>query len=350
MGTYLMLVNTPYKGIQAGVSGEGVQVVRIHYSADPAKDPSTEAGQIWLKRELQGYRGMEDPRWRKEMEIDFDAHGGQLLFPYLLANEKTLFVPPAKIEGMRLCAGLDYGTRNPSAFEVLSVDYDGNIQVIWEYYEEPKHSNETDDQFRARKGYKCLAEAIKNCPYFSRKLTIYADPSLWNRTQEAADAKGLMSVADLFVKEGVILSRGQRGRDFACYEKLDSNVWEDPEKPMFTIMKNCNWLWWEMQRLRFADFSATVMANKNLQEKIVDKDNHAWDALKYAIMTIPQFTQKPAKRISSHDQRINALEKGKTTPFEDYAKGQLKHSILSQSGYDWGEKDEYDDGGLYDTV
>jgi len=346
-----MLTPTEFRGIQSAISVEGVQVVRIHYSADPAKDPDTEAGKIWISKELQGYRGLDDPRWRKEMEVDFDAHGGQLLFPYLLGNAKTLFVPPTKIEGMRLCAGLDYGTRNPSAFEVLSVDYDGNISVIWEYYEQLKQPNETDDQFRARKGYKALAAAIKSCPYFSRKLPIYADPSLWNRTQEATDARGLMSVADLFVQERVFLSKGQRGRDFACYEKLDSKSWKDPKHPTFTIMRNCTWLWWEMQRLRFADFSATVMANKNLQEKIVDKDNHAWDALKYAIMTIPQFTQMPAPRIASHDRRIDALIAGKSaSPFEDYASKQIQQSPVNQSGYDWGETDDYDDGGLYDTI
>jgi len=345
-----MLTSTQYKGIQSGISPEGVRVIRLHYSADPLKDPNTEVGKAWIERELQGYKGKTDPRWRKEMEIDFDAHGGQLLFPYLLENEQTLFIPPAKIEGMRLCAGLDYGTRNPSAFEVLSVDYDGNIQVIWEYYEAPRQPDETDDQFRARKGYKVLATAIKSCPYFSKKLPIYADPSLWNRTQEASDAKGLMSIADLFVQEKVFLSKGQRGRDFACYEKLNSKSWKDPKQPTFTIMKNCIWLWWEIQRLRFADFSATVMINKNLQERIIDKDNHAWDALKYAIMTIPQFTDMPAPRVASHDQRLDALKKGETTPFEDQAREQLRQSPLTQNDYEWGEEDGYDDGQLYNTV
>jgi hypothetical protein len=210
------------------------------------------------------------------MEIDFDAHGGQLLFPFLMENQGTIYVPPARIEGFNLIAGLDYGTRNPSAFEVLSVDYDGLIQVIWEYYEEPRRPDESDEQFRARKGYKVLSQAIKSCPYFSRNLVIWADPSLWNKTQEGDDPKGLKSVADLFAQEKVFLSPGQKGQDFACYEKLVSNVWKDPASPGLTIMQNCPWLWWELQRLRFADFGAATQANRNLQEKIVDKDNHCY--------------------------------------------------------------------------
>ena len=280
-----MLAATQHKGIQSGVSPEGVQVIRIHYSADPLKDPDTKTGAGWIGRELQGYRGKTDPRWRKEMEIDFDAHGGQLLFPYMLENQSQLFVKPYNIDGLRLIAGLDYGTRNPSAFEVLGQDGDDNIKIVYEYYEAPKKSDETDDDFRKRKGYKVLCAAIKACPYFEG-LIIFADPSLWNKNQEATDSKGLMSVAELFLQEGVTLMPGQRGRDFACYEHIDKDLWKEPANPKLTISKNCPWLWWEMQRLRFSDYSATTQVNQNLQEKIVDKDNHAWDAVKYPLMEI----------------------------------------------------------------
>jgi len=280
-----MLAATQHKGIQTGISAEGVQVIRIHYSADPLKDPDTPEGEEWLQRELKGYRGKTDPRWRKEMEIDFDAHGGQLLFPYMLENEKYLFVKPYNIDSLYKIAGLDYGTRNPSAFEVLGQDGDKNIRIIYEYYEAPKKPTESDDEFRKRKGHKILCAAIKKCPYFNR-LTIYADPSLWNRTQESQDSKGLMSVADLFKREGVVLTPGQRGRDFACYEYIDKNLWNEPKDPRLTIFQECPWLWWEMQRLRFGDYSATTQVNQNLQEKIVDKDNHAWDAVKYALSSL----------------------------------------------------------------
>lgn len=268
-----------------GLSAEGCRVVRIHYSADIEKDPDNVDGKAWMDRELQGYRGVNDPRWRKEMEIDFDAHGGQLLFPYLLDNQEFLFVAHYSVQGTRMVAGLDYGTRNPSAFEVLSIDYDNKINIAYEYYEAPKKATESDDAFRSRKGYKKLCAGIKCCPYFEG-LTIYADPSLWNKTQEASDQKGLMSIADLFLAEGIQLTKGQRGRDFACYEHIDKQLWADPAKPLLTISKNCPWLWWEVQRLRFADYGAATQVNQNLQEKIVDRDNHAWDALKYALMEI----------------------------------------------------------------
>ena len=308
-----MLGQTEHKGIQAGISSEGIQVVRIHYSADPMKDPDTHNGKEWRHIELQGYRGVHDPRWRKEMEIDFDAHGGQLLFPYLLQYQEQLYIKPYEIKGFNVVAGLDYGTRNPSAFEVLSVDYDGKISANWEYYEPPKKRDESDEQFRARKGYKVLCAAIKKCPYFSRKMPIYADPSLWTKNQETSDPKGLRSMADLFAQEGVYLSPGHKGRDFACYEKLDSKFWKNLSSPLFTIMQTCPWLWWELQRLRFADFSEAAQINKNLQEKIV----------------------------ALHQRRLDMLEKGVQSPIEKYEKHLLQHV--------W-EHDQWREGFDYDSL
>jgi len=281
-----MLTQTEHKGITTGISSEGIRMVRIHYSADPDKDPDTPQGATWLTTEFQGYQGKTDPRWLKEMEIDFDAHGGQLLFPYLLQYQDQIFIQPYEVQGLRLIAGLDYGTRNPSAFELLAQDGDDNIQIIWEYYEPPKKHDESDKAFRARKGYKALAKGIKNCPYYNDYLKIVADPSLWNRTQEARDSKGLMSIADLMTEQGVVLTPGQPGRDFACYEQLNSKLWQDPAHPLLTVFQCCSWLWWELQRLRFADFSEATQINQNLKEKIVDKNNHGWDACKYALMDI----------------------------------------------------------------
>ena len=79
----------------------------------------------------------------------------------------------------------------------------------------------------------------------------------------------------------------------------------------------------------------------------MDKDNHAWDSLKYAIMQIPQFTDMPIAKKASHDKRIEELEKGNTSPFEDYVRN---HQSPIEGGYDWGEEAEYDDGQMYETV
>ena len=148
-------------------------------------------------------------------------------------------------------------------------------------------------------------------------------------------------MADLFAQEGVYLSPGHKGRDFACYEKLDSKFWKNLSSPLFTIMQTCPWLWWELQRLRFADFSEAAQINKNLHEKIVDKDNHAWDAVKYALMTLPQFTSKPKEIKALHQRRLDMLEKGVQSPIEKYEKHLLQHV--------W-EHDQWREGFDYDSL
>ena len=311
-----MLVTTEHKGIQTGISAEGVQVVRIHYSADPLKDPATEIGGAWLNRELQGYRGMNDPRWRKEMEIDFEAQGGQLLFPFLAEYEFAIFIDPEPItETTKLTAGFDYGARNPSALEITTWDETtGRPTTIWEYYEEPRKKFETDEEFRARKGYKVTAEAIKACPYFEqlkRGGGIAADPSLWALTQQTSN--GLKSMADLFGQEGVHMFPAERGGDLAWYEYVSSKWWANPAKPTWKIFRTCPWLWRELQGLRFEEWSATTAVTKNPKEIIVDKANHACDSVKYDFMLrLKSGFSKPNEYAQSHPQRIVDFVTGKT--------------------------------------
>ena len=152
------------KGIRSILTHDGVRILWVHYTADPTKDPDTPEGADWIKKELVGYPGgLNDPKWRKEMEIDFHAFAGQLLFPFLLQHEGAILVPPRENvpETWFYSAGFDYGARNPSAFIVTAWDEHWNPWTIWEFYEAPKRKNESPEKFRARKGYIQIAKSIK---------------------------------------------------------------------------------------------------------------------------------------------------------------------------------------------
>lgn len=77
--------------------------------------------------------------------------------------------------------------------------------------------------------------------------------------------------------------------------------------------------------------------------------HNCFDDAAQIAMFRPLALKMPLTKISSHDQRLDALTKGKTTPFEDHAREQLRHSPLGQGDYDWGPMDSYEDG-LYATV
>ena len=67
------------KGIRQWTTPAGVDVLEIHYSADPDKDPDTEKGKLWLQSALKGYvGGMRNPDWQREYEIAWDVMGALL--------------------------------------------------------------------------------------------------------------------------------------------------------------------------------------------------------------------------------------------------------------------------------
>jgi hypothetical protein len=69
----------------------GFRVLRLHYSADPDKDPATKPGEAWY---AEARRGMPDARWRQEYELDYGALSGQLVFPTF---EETIHVVPSQV-------------------------------------------------------------------------------------------------------------------------------------------------------------------------------------------------------------------------------------------------------------
>src|SRR5262250_3315606 len=64
------------KGITTRRTRQGVEVVRVHYTADPERDSE------WAKHERQKYSSQG--AWDREQEIVHDAGGGELLFAEIL--------------------------------------------------------------------------------------------------------------------------------------------------------------------------------------------------------------------------------------------------------------------------
>lgn len=70
------------KGIEHFKSAAGFHVIRVEFKADPTKDPDTPEGQKWLENEIRGIPGgIASSQFRQEYLIDWDAAGGELVFP-----------------------------------------------------------------------------------------------------------------------------------------------------------------------------------------------------------------------------------------------------------------------------
>lgn len=266
------------KGLDIKRTAQGIAVARLHYTADPDKDPDTDKGRLWLNDAISMYPGgMNSLLWRREMEIDWSAGSGELVFDYFSEKEREIVIDPTVfnerfLANCKFYGGMDWGRRNPACFHVYVEDSNGYFYSIWEYYDVGKNVTQ-------------VAEVIRACPYYERLEWIAADPSMWTETQ--AKANGFTSLARIFQEDlpdelrlGKLMPAHARG-DMMGVERFHNMFACTP--PKFRISKLCRKQIQEFRNLKYAP----KLYDKNEPEKLLDKDNHAFDSAKYFLLSHP---------------------------------------------------------------
>jgi hypothetical protein len=273
------------RGVARFKSRDGVPCYRIHYSADPAKDPGTPEGAAWFAEETSrmpgGYDGTD---WQQHMEICPLAVTGDRVLPmwFKIADRVVIDdIPPEQGGLWKLDAGFDFGIRNFTEFTVFANDYDGNRYALTEL------SVVGGDVG----GIVGVAELMKRNPYFTRvNGRIHADPSLWNRDQNLKG--GLTSRAQIFADMGVHLvpakTKGREADDillnrllgyyWAGHEDMDTFV------PRFFICRSCEGAIRTLPKLMYAEWK---MQHTDKKEEIQSKNADFWDCMKYAEVAKP---------------------------------------------------------------
>jgi hypothetical protein len=248
------------------------------------------------------------------MEIDYGALSGQKLFPLWPEWQKYVVIPPFNPVGFKLYGSYDHGWRHPACFLVHGVGPDGQIVTLWEFHA----SNVT---------YKDIAKIIReDNPYAGRLTWIVADPAIWSDSQVTSE-QTMKSIATLFREEGVHFLEGKRGGDTTVAEQLLGHYWVDIRNPQFRITTACPKLIWELGQQRHRQFSASVAANRTQPEELVDKDNDAWDALKYFFNQFPTAPQakKPKQVPATFDWwKQQAQRAAKGEPLKTYRREVVK--------------------------
>lgn len=268
------------KGLHSARNSDGVLVFRLHFSADPAKDPDTEEGRKWCEGVYPLFAGGKNgTKFRREMDIDWAAGAGELVFPYFITRESEIIIDHTLftkefLEKCNLYGGMDWGKRNPVSFHVYAEDPAGLFYVIWEWYE-------------AGRDPIAVAEAIRSCPYYDQIQWIAADPSMWNENQASSGRDGFTSYARIFMED--MPEYLQLGKLIPGHSKKDTvaadimhMAWRE-QTPKLRIGDNCHKMIKELKNLRHPE----NIYKTNEPEKILDKDNHAWDDLKYFITSHP---------------------------------------------------------------
>ena len=239
---------------------------------------------------------MEDPRWQKEMEIRYGALGGTFVFPRweIWKQNGLVVVPYYEPIGHRIYASYDHGYNSPACFLVHGMSNDGVITTLWEFYADHVPAHQIAQIIL---GQDIRTEAGKHFagnPFARRESFIIADPSIWaeDNPQHQGPNK---STAQIFRECGVSMIPGERGADVTVAEWLVGHFWADPKLPLYRIADTCPKLIWELGMLRHKSYSSQVALTRNAPEELVDKDNHAWDAVKYFLR---RFPPKPKQKLA----------------------------------------------------
>lgn len=271
-------------------TGGGLMVCRLHYAADGEKNPQNDIGRAWVKSALTGYeQGVHDPRWLKEMEIQYGAGSGQKIFPkwHTWLRDSNIFIDGiVDIQGARLYGSYDHGYVNPACYLVNAIYPDGLKRTLWEFY---ASGVTVPDIARIIRGEDLTlpdGRKFQGNPYAGKEIAKIADPEIMRDTQVMHNGPN-KSVAFLFSKEKVHFIAGKKGDDGTVAGWLSGNLWLDPEQPGYQIHRQCRNLIWELGMLQHKKLSSLQLRTRNQPEQLLDKNNHAWDALKYWMKRFP---------------------------------------------------------------
>ncbi len=283
----------------------GIPVHRVHYSVMPSRDP--EQTPAWRRAERSTYTSQA--AWDREQEIVHNAGGGELVFADTLITywKKIVITAPEwrPDERWHVESGFDHGKTNATAFERYYVDYDGVIYFCGEYYQPGREVWQH-------------APVLKTMSDIRKVEVAYADPTIFDATMQQSNqpsqpgkaAERAKSINNLYVEQGIQLFSpfvGDRS-DISFAARLLMH-WSNLDRREPTVKIVCrfpnvdvprpglhNWdcpnLLWELMRTRRQKLTAQQALTRNKSEAIVDKDNHARDAMKYGLMSHPEPTVK----------------------------------------------------------
>jgi hypothetical protein len=274
---------------------EGICVLRAHYTADPERRRPE-----WKERERRKYTS--ESSWQAEQEIVFGAGGGERLFAEILSRYAHKIIIDPETSGFEpsphwdYFGGFDAGKANPTAALVACIDFDGIIYILREYYQPGLSPKQHTPWLQRLQGF--------------MGIPIYSDPSIFYANQAQNDGT-FKAISSLYQEEGIDdltpapennellgmecilrhwmnLDQQEPTLKILCPERS-----RDIAKPQFGVHnEGCPNLLWELRRARRAELTPAQLVIKNPTEKIVDKDNHLRDCLKYLLLTMPNPAEK----------------------------------------------------------
>lgn len=267
----------------------GFMVAAVHYTADPAKRT-----QAWYDEETRLFQPHQKER---EYEIDFASRAGKKAFGYLLEDPKRWRVKNFDLVELgkkgtqngktyRIIAALDYGTTNPSSIHFYAIDSHRRMTSVFEFYK-PSSAREIAKVLQGK-------HPDYRHSLWERCERVVVDGAIYNENQETAN-EGMKSVGDLLEDYGIyIMERATKDR-LAGLDRLHDMLGpaEHDLLPSLYFCQRCEKQWEEFTKLVYEELPVHQLLNKNAKEDIVQKDDHAYDETRYAVMAVQAPSSEP---------------------------------------------------------
>jgi hypothetical protein len=238
----------------------GVHVLRIHYTADPAKQTKE-----WIDEQKKGTTAAA---WEQEMEINFNAIQAKAWFPEFRRDFHVAREPLQPIPGRPILRGWDYGLTPATVYEQSTAK--GQILVL--YPELQSWDN----------GITAHAKVVKSesQTYFPQhKFTDYGDPAgnIRAQTDEKTCVQILANEFGINVINGPVseMARHEPVRNLLTSLTPDG-------QPMLLIDPRCTWL---IQALE-GGYQHKKVAERYIDEVADNEYTHIVDAFMYPVAMV----------------------------------------------------------------
>lgn len=294
-----------------------VTVIRLHYAADPAKNPNTPEGRIWAEEAKR--RAPSEAWWRQEQEIDFMAQQGARVYHQFQDDDRQVVKRFPIPENWTRIMGLDPHPRVPHALLWCAMSPEGILYAYREMWPSRAYGTNKnvpeDDNIYSIKHY-CGAikwlESAENpenggkAEKIFKRVIDYAARG-FGVDKDNPDAINYQERYENYSRDiGHPLNFEDCVKDNeAAYAEV--NEWLRPvptmgpdgeviQRSKFRVFEDLSELRWELLNNRHRILQAHQVDVKDPEFKILEKRNHVVDCAKYIIQSKPQFIQRRKRR------------------------------------------------------
>lgn len=243
--------------------------------------------------------GLPDEKRRMYLNGDWDVFAGQFFGKW--RQEKHVIKPRFELKdapsNWTYRLGLDNGTLRPRAVVLIAQDNDGKVEVLWEYY----RTNETIST--AAINVKTQLKEIGILDMLQKQCWIAYDPAM-NIRNDQTNQRSIDTFREILGMPAVagINSRVEGASVFQDY--VD---WDQFKEPMFRVWNTCANTVRSLPQL--------VYAENGTEDVETDSDDHIYDAIRYAMMSLRKKPQRfkndsvARNNIQSYTKRRNIWER-----------------------------------------